>query len=99
MIHQLLSQINIKPNEINLPTVGANANTLNNIINLVYIALGAVCLFFIVRGALLYVTHGTDPNSVKQARETILYAAVALAGATLVFVFINFVVNSVGGSR
>lgn len=99
MIYQVLAQINIRPNEINLPTVGANANTLNNILNLVYVVLGAACIFFIVRGALLYVTHGTDPNSVKQARETILYAIVALAASTLVFVFINFVVNSVGGAR
>ncbi len=93
------AQIKITPDEIKLPTVSANGAVLNNIIGLVYVALGAVCVFFIVRGALLYVTSGSDPSSNKQARETIIYAVVALAASTLVFVFINFIVNSVGGTR
>lgn len=96
-----LAAISISSNDIKLPVIWANNNSplLSNILTLVYTALAAICIFFIVRGALLYVTHGSDPSSNKQARETILFAFITLAGSTVVFTLLQFVVNSLGGTR
>lgn len=89
----LIAQITINAQEIKLPKVIAGNDTFNNILGLVYIALASVALLFVVRGALLYVTHGSEPNVVKEARETILYAIVALVGSSLVFSLIWFIVD------
>jgi|JI10StandDraft_1071094.scaffolds.fasta_scaffold668904_2 hypothetical protein len=96
-LRMIAAGIDIKASDIALPKVLADASNFDKILGIVYITLAAFAIFFIVRGALLYVTHGSDPGTVKQARETILYAAVALVGATLVFTLIQFVVKSVGG--
>lgn len=92
------AQIKIDHTEIGLPMITASGSLFDQILGLVYTAIAAVALFFIVRGALLYVTSGSDPSENKKARETIIYAVIALAGATMVFPLIQFVVKSVGGS-
>lgn len=92
-----IAQLKINSNEINLPKVTADSGRLDMIIGLIYTALAAVCIFFIVRGALLFVTHGGEPGMAKTARETVLYALVALAGSTMVFALIQFVMKSVAG--
>ncbi|HXH04807.1 MAG TPA: hypothetical protein VNI82_00050 [Candidatus Nitrosotenuis sp.] len=95
-IYLLLAQVQVDADQIGLPQVKAGDDTFNLIVGLVYTLIGAVALFYIVRGALLYVASGSDPSSVKDARETILYAIVALGGATVVFGLIQFVAKEIG---
>ncbi len=87
----------VSADEIGIPKIAANGSTLDNIFGMIFVALAAVCIFFIVRGALLYVTSGSNPADNKQARETILYAIVALAGSTMVLTLIWFVIRGIGG--
>ncbi len=94
---EIAAQIKLGADDIKLPKVTANNDTFNNIVNLVYIALASIALFYVVRGALLYVTHGSEPNVQKEARETILYAIVAIVGSSLVFSLIKFVIWQLGG--
>ncbi len=89
--------MNISASDIGIPTIQGNSSTLNNIFAMIFVALAAVCIFFIVRGALLYVTSGSNPADNKQARETILYAIVALVGSTMVLTLIWFIIRGVGG--
>lgn len=89
-----LSQIRLDANDLNIPKVEANNATFERILGLVYVALASIALFYVVRGALLYVTHGSEPNVQKEARETIIYAIVAIIGSSLVFSLIWFVVKS-----
>lgn len=91
--YYLISQINISADEVKLPRIEDNGGLFDRIIGLVYIAIAGISVLFIVRGALLYVTHGGDANSTKEARETILYAIVALVGSSLVFTFIQYVLK------
>jgi hypothetical protein len=86
--------IQIDPNDVGINKVQANDTTLNNIFGAIYIIIGALALFYIVRAALLFVTSGSDPSSVKDARETILYAVVALVGSTAVIALVQFVLAS-----
>lgn len=96
-LRYIASEIDITTQEIGLPVVQADNDLFDRIIGLVYTAIAAISLFYVIRGALLYVTHGTEPNAQKEARETIIYALVALVGSSLVFTLIWFVVNSVAG--
>lgn len=91
-----LSAVGVDANEVGIPKIAANDAIFNNIVGLIYVVIGAIALFYIVRGALLFVTSGSDPSSVKDARETIIYAVVGLVGATMVFGLIQFVAGRVG---
>lgn len=95
-LYTLLAQINISANEVGIPRISDSGALFDRIVGLVYVAIAAISLFFVVRGALLYVTHGGESNTTKEARETILYALVALVGSSLVFVLIQFVLNVAG---
>jgi hypothetical protein len=89
----LVGQISISADEVKIPKITDDGALLDDIFGLVYVAIAAISLFYVVRGALLYVTHGGEANTTKEARETILYALVALVGSSLVFVLIQFVLS------
>lgn len=92
-----LSQIKVSADEVGIPKNIANGDLFDNILGLVYVAIAAISLFYVVRGALLYVTHGGEPTTAKEARETVLYALVALVGSSLVFTLINFILKVTEG--
>lgn len=87
----------INATEVGIPKIIDTGVLFNDILGLVYTAIAAISLFYVVRGALLFVTHGGEANTAKEARETVLYAIVALVGSTLVFTLINFVLNATEG--
>ena len=91
---QTYAAIQIEPTDVGIKKVQANDATLNSIFGAIYLVIGAVALFYIVRAALLFVTSGSDPSSVKDARETILYAVVALFGSTAVIALVQFVLTN-----
>lgn len=90
----LLAALNLNSGDLGIKKVQANDATMNSIFGAIYIIIGALALFYIVRAALLFVTSGSDPSSVKDARETILYSIVALVGSTVVIALIQFVLSS-----
>lgn len=93
---QIATDVGIKAGEVGIPTVQANSATFNAIVGLIYAVIGALCLFYIVRAGLLFVSSGSDPSSVKAARETLLYAVIGLLGSTVVFAVVQFVIGSIG---
>jgi len=97
MIEKLYA-VGIDANRIGIPQVKADDATFGRIVGLIYVAIGAVALFYIVRGALLFVTSNGNPNDVKAARTTILIAVAALVLATSVFAIVNFFIANVGGN-
>lgn len=97
MLYTQLAKIELSANELGIPKIAADGDQFDRILGLIYIAIAAISLFYVIRGALLYVTHGGEANTAKEARETVMYAIVALVGSTLVFTLINFVLKSTGG--
>jgi hypothetical protein len=97
MMYYAAGEIKIQATEVGIPKITDTGLLLDNIFGLVYTAIAAISILFIVRGGLLYVTHGGDAKSTTEARETVLYAVVALVGSTLVFTLINFVLNATQG--
>ncbi len=51
---------------------------LTTIINLLSLALGVIAVFVIIIGGIKFITSSGDPASVTSARNTILYAIIAL---------------------
>ena len=90
--------VGVDANRIGIPQVKADDATFGRIIGLIITAIGAVALFYIIRGALLFVTSNGDPNDVKQARTTILIAVVSLVMAMMVFGIVNFFISNIGGN-
>jgi hypothetical protein len=57
-------------------------------------AVGAICVIFIVLGGIRYATSGGDPEKVKKAKSTLLYALIGLAIAILANVIVSLVTNT-----
>ncbi len=93
----IIAEIKITAEDVGVPRINDSGALFDRILGLIYIAIAAISLFYIVRGALLYVTHGGEANTAKEARETVLFAVVALIGSSLVFGLLQFVLDKVGG--
>lgn len=86
----------INTQQIGLPRIAIDAAFVDNILGMVYTLIAAFAVVMIVRAALLYVTHGSEAQIQRQARETILYAAGGLIGSTLVFSILLFINDRIG---
>ena len=104
---------NIILNTIRVVTMGENGSFANcanqecvndstfvvGIINWVIGISGLVALIFIFIGGIGYLTSAGDPNKLKKAKDTILYAAVGLGIVALAFGATAFVTNLINGSK
>lgn len=66
------------------------------IINWVLIAVGIICVVFIIIGGIRYATSGGDAEKVKSAKNTILYALIGLVIAILANVIVQIVFQVTG---
>ncbi|GHU07568.1 hypothetical protein FACS189431_2330 [Alphaproteobacteria bacterium] len=60
----------------------------------ILIAVGIICVLFIIFGGIRYATSGGDPEKVKNAKNTLLYAIIGLAIALLAAVIVNLVTGA-----
>lgn len=63
------------------------------IVNWVLIAVGILCVVFIIIGAVKFITSGGDPEKTKSGRNTIMYAVIGLVIAILANVIVQIVFN------
>lgn len=68
-------------------------NWVYTILNWVLIAVGIICVVFIIFGAIKFMTSGGDPEKVKSGRNTLMYAIVGLVIAILATVIVQIVFN------
>lgn len=67
----------------NLPEVAADASTVSTFMSVVFGVLGAVCVILIIYAGFQFIIGGDDPNKVKNARNTIIWALIGLGVALL----------------
>ena len=72
-------------------------NGLELILGTVFQITGAVAVLFILIGAFRYVVSGGNPQSTKQAWETILYAMIGLIISIAAFGIVTFVSGRITG--
>ena len=92
MILQLLAATNLGKN---IPHLEASQGTLENILNAIYVIIGALAVIFIIVGAIRYVLSAGDSAKLAQAKNTILYAILGLIISILAFAITNFVIGSI----
>ncbi len=66
-------------------------DALVNFTNLGLFVLGFLAVIFIVVGGLQYIFSGGNPSRTKQARETILYAAIGLVVSGSAYAIVVFI--------
>lgn len=79
-------------------TVSDVLNRLCTIVGYVFAVLIFLTIVFVIYAAFMYMTAAGDPEKVKKANATILYAAIGLAIAILAKYLPNIVANIMGTS-
>ena len=78
--------------DLNLPDVSLGST--EGILNLLFLFVGVLATIFIVIGGARFVFAAGNPDQIKQAKSTIVYAVVGLSVAILASVIVNFVISS-----
>lgn len=66
---------------------------IKTIIEVLLIAAGIIAVIMIIVGGIRYVTSGGDQNSVKAAKDTVLYSVIGLVITILAFAIVRFVIG------
>lgn len=73
----------------------AAETTVQNIVSIVIGVMGVAATVFIVRGGIDYMTANGNPDKLKRAKHTILYATIGLVICILSFAIVNWVISGV----
>lgn len=94
-ISDKLSQIQINPNELDLPMSDPTQNTVADVMQLVFAVVGAFAVLVITIAGLYFVLSEGNPEKANRARDAIIYAAVGLAISVLATAIIQLVIRNV----
>lgn len=92
------NDIKVDPNAIGIPRVNLDDNALANAVGAAFLFLGALAVFFLLVGAVRYVTANGEQSKISQAKNTILYAIVGIIISGLGFTIVQFVVGKLTGT-
>jgi len=76
-----------------LPVVQATGANITTIFQLLFGFIGALAVLIIVIAGLRFILANGDPQSISQARNTIIYAAVGLIVAVSAEIIVTFVLG------
>jgi len=77
----------------NVRTVSGLVDILRGVVRWIYILFFIIAVLFIIFAAFTYLTSGGDPEKVGNAKNQLIYAAVAIAVALLALGFQSIVSN------
>jgi len=79
------------------PTTASKSlgDTIKTVVEVISILAGVAAVVMIIVGGFRYVTSAGNPESLKSARNTILYAIVGLIVVALAQIIVHFTLNSV----
>lgn len=80
--------------DINIPQNSLGDDAIKNGLQIFFQIAGAVAMLIIAIGAFKYVISRGDPNSIKNAKETIIYAAVGLIITITGYGIVTFVIKN-----
>ena len=69
----------------------ALGSRVGNIVDALFLVLGAIAVIIIIFGGIYYVTSTGDAARIKRAKDTILYAVIGLIVAILAYSIVKFV--------
>jgi hypothetical protein len=71
---------------------------LSEVINIMSILVGVICVIMIIVGGLKYVTSGGESNNVSGAKNTIMYALIGLVVVAMAQIIVHFVLSRLSTS-
>lgn len=69
-------------------------DTIANVVDLISLVVGVVAVIMIIVGGFRYITSGGNQESVKSAKNTIIYAIIGLIIVALAQIIVKFVLNT-----
>ncbi len=69
-------------------------NTIANVVNLISLVVGVAAVIMIIVGGFRYITSGGNQESIKGAKNTIIYALIGLIIVALAQIIVKFVLNT-----
>jgi cytochrome bd-type quinol oxidase subunit 2 len=91
-----LAATKIDPTKVGVPTVNADGNAIQNLLNVVYFWAGLVAVLVIVIAGYYFVTSRGDANQVSRARNAVISASIGLVIVLLAFTITQFILGKVG---
>lgn len=76
------------------PKVAADSNQVANIMQIVFMVVGVVALIYLIIAGVKLITSFGNPEALKNARQSIIFAAVGLAVALSAELFVVFVLKN-----
>lgn len=80
-------------NDFLLPQVSAGDNAIQTILTIVFQLAAVFAVMYMAWGGITYARSNGDPNTVKEAKDTILYSVVGLVVAIFAQAIVYFVFN------
>lgn len=77
-----------------LPRVKADSNQVANVMQIVFMVIGIVALIYLIIAGVKLITSLGNPEALKNARQSIIFAAVGLAVALSAELFVVFVLKN-----
>ena len=95
MMNHLLSLLAVTPDNLGLPQVPVDDQTLPNAITITFTVVGALAILFIIIGAIRYIIANGESGEIQKAKFTILYAVIGLVLALSAFIIVQFTAESI----
>lgn len=78
-----------------LPQITTQDSTVQTVLNIVFVIVGALAMFMLVLAGFRYIIYGSDPNKISEVKRQIVYALVGIILVALAATIVNFVINRV----
>lgn len=77
-------------------TTKADNSTMNTLLSMFFVTLGALAVLIIMIAAFRYVFAQGDPQKTSTAKNTILYAAIGLVITAMAYVIVSYIIKATG---
>lgn len=78
-----------------LPRLTTGDNTVQSVLNIILVTLGALALLMLVISGFRYIMYGSDPSKLSEVKRQIAYILVGIIVVALAATIVNFVINRV----
>lgn len=91
-LFQLANLVSSSP----FPKVEANKTTVQDILEIAFVIIGALAFLMLVIAGFRYIIYGSDPSKLSEVKRQIAYALVGLIIVAMAATIVNFVLDRVG---
>lgn len=78
-----------------LPQLTTDDSTVQSVLNIIFVVLGALAFLMLVISGFRYIMYGSDPNKLSEVKRQIAYILVGIIVVALAAVIVNFVIDRV----